>query len=100
MRDILRDEWGFDGFVVSDWRSTEEMITHGYCKDLPDVALKSLTAGVDMEMQSSAFADHLEQLVIDGKVPVKICGLKPPGDDWADGPKWWGLQVICGNPVR
>ncbi|MFC1839616.1 glycoside hydrolase family 3 N-terminal domain-containing protein [Thermodesulfobacteriota bacterium] len=71
LRNILRDEWGFDGFVVSDWRSTEEMITHGYCTDLSDVAQKSIVAGVDMEMQSSAFADHLEQLVIDGEVPVK-----------------------------
>jgi beta-glucosidase len=71
LRNILRGEWGFEGFVVSDWRSTEEMITHGYCKDLPDVARKSVISGVDMEMQSSAFADHLEQLVSDGEVPVR-----------------------------
>jgi len=71
LRRILRDEWGFDGFVVSDWRSTEEMITHGYCKDLPDVAQKSVTAGVDMEMQSSAFTDHLDELVNDGVVPLR-----------------------------
>jgi beta-glucosidase len=70
LRKILRDEWEFDGFVVSDWRSTEEMIAHGYCEDLSDVAQKSISAGVDMEMQSSAFADHLEQLVKEGVVPL------------------------------
>lgn len=71
LRKILRDEWGFKGFVVSDWRSTEEMIAHGYCRDLSDVAHKSVVAGVDMEMQSTAYADHLETLVNDGHVPLE-----------------------------
>ncbi len=72
LRGILRNEWGFKGFVVSDWRSTEEMIPHGYAKDMIDVALKSVTAGVDMEMQSTAFSDHLEKLVNDGVVSIKL----------------------------
>lgn len=71
LRSILRDEWGFNGFVVSDWRSTEEMILHGFAKDMVDVAQKSVTAGVDMEMQSTAFSDHLEKIVTDGVVPEK-----------------------------
>ncbi len=71
LRNVLRDEWGFEGFVVGDWKSTEEMIAHGYCKDLVDVAKTSVIAGVDMEMQSSAYADHLKQLVTDGGVPLQ-----------------------------
>jgi beta-glucosidase len=72
LRNILRDEWGFNGFVVSDWRSPAEMIDHGFCEDLKDVAGKTLEAGVDMEMQSTAFADHLEQLVAEGVIPMKL----------------------------
>jgi beta-glucosidase len=63
LRCILREEWGFAGFVVSDWRATAELINHGFCENLKDAAQKSLLAGVDMEMQSSAYAEHLEQLV-------------------------------------
>jgi beta-glucosidase len=72
LRDILRNEWGFQGFVVSDWKSPEEMIHHGFCEDLKDAAEKSLIAGVDMEMQSSAYADHLEALVSTGAVPQTL----------------------------
>ncbi len=72
LRDILRDEWGFQGFVVSDWKSPAEMIDHGYCEDMKDAAEKSLTAGVDMEMQSSGYADHLEALVAEGAVSQEL----------------------------
>ena len=68
LRQILRKEWGFKGFVVSDWESMSEMIEHGFCENLEDVAKKSITAGVDMEMQSTAYADHLEELVKKGAV--------------------------------
>lgn len=69
---ILREEWGFKGFVVSDWRSMEQMIDHGFCEDMRDVALKSITAGVDMEMVSMAYGDQLEKLIHTGLVPLEL----------------------------
>lgn len=70
LKDILRNEWKFDGFVVSDWASMAEMIPHGYAKDDKDVALLSANAGVDMEMVSGAYLKHLEELVKEGKVSL------------------------------
>jgi beta-glucosidase len=72
LRRVLRGEWGFKGFVVSDWNSMSEMIAHGFAADLDDVAAKSLGAGVDMEMQSTAYSDHLEALVRAGKLPETL----------------------------
>jgi beta-glucosidase len=72
LRDILKGQWQFDGFVVSDWKSTEEMLNHGYCEDMNDVAKKSIIAGVDMEMQSTAYSEHLEELVRKGIIPQKL----------------------------
>ena len=72
LRQILRKEWGFKGFVVSDWQSMSEMIVHGFCEDLKDVALKSIVAGVDMEMQSSSYAEHLEELVKNNMVSEEL----------------------------
>lgn len=72
LQEILRNEWGFQGFVVSDWRSPAEMIEHGFCEDMKDAARKTLIAGVDMEMQSSAYADHLEVLGKEGTVPFRL----------------------------
>jgi beta-glucosidase len=72
LREILRNEWGFQGFVVSDWRSPAEMIEHGFGEDMKDAANKSLMAGVDMEMQSSAYADHLEELIKEGAIHASL----------------------------
>lgn len=68
LKEVLRDEWGYDGMVVTDWASATEMISHGFCKDRKEVAVKAVNAGVDMEMVSGAFIENLEALVKEGKV--------------------------------
>jgi beta-glucosidase len=70
LTDILRKEWGFDGFVVSDWNSVIEMISHGVAKDRAEAARIALTAGVDMEMVSTSYTETLARLVKDGAVPM------------------------------
>jgi len=71
-RDILKGSWGFTGFVVSDWGSVREMVVHGYANDLPDAAAKAIAAGSDMDMESSAYASSLAQLVRSGRVDVAL----------------------------
>ncbi len=71
-RDLLKGDWGFKGFVVSDWGSVGEMINHGYAKDNYDAALKAVTAGSDMDMESRSYINHLEQLVKDKKVNIAV----------------------------
>ncbi|MEC0254275.1 glycoside hydrolase family 3 N-terminal domain-containing protein [Paenibacillus lautus] len=72
LRDILKREWGFDGMVVSDWESIEELIYHGYAEDRKDSARKGLNAGVDMDMHSGVYLDHLEALVQDNPELLKL----------------------------
>lgn len=67
---ILRKEWGFPGMVVSDYESVLEMVKHGTAADPADAALQALTAGVDMEMVSTTYFDHLGALVKEGRVPI------------------------------
>ncbi len=68
LRDILRDEWKFDGFVVSDYTSINEMIQHGFAKDSVDAARIGMNAGVDMDMVGHVYRLHLKKLVEEGKV--------------------------------
>lgn len=68
LKDILRNEWGFDGLVVTDWASAKEMIAHGFAADEKEAAMKSINAGVDMEMVSYTFMNTLPQLIKEGKV--------------------------------
>lgn len=65
---ILRRNWGFRGFVVSDWNSVTEMVHHGFVSDDAEAAAKSITAGVDMDMSSSSYRTHLAQAVRSGAV--------------------------------
>ncbi|NMH88345.1 glycoside hydrolase family 3 N-terminal domain-containing protein [Flavivirga algicola] len=68
LKDVLRDELKFDGFVVSDWDSVVEMIAHGYAKDEKQAGELAANAGMDMEMTSKAYEHHLKDLIKEGKV--------------------------------
>jgi len=71
-RDILKGAWKFDGFVVSDWASIGEMITHGYAADAADAAQKAAIAGSDMDMESNVYVTELAQLVKKGLVKESV----------------------------
>lgn len=71
-KQILRNEWKYDGVLVSDWASIKQMITHGVCSDSNDAGLKAIVAGVDMDMMGYVYIDHLEELVKSGKVAEKL----------------------------
>ncbi len=68
LKDVLRDEWGWDGMVVTDWNSAGEMIAHGFSRDLKHSAEQAVNAGVDMDMMSYGFIQFMEELVNEGKV--------------------------------
>ena len=68
LKQVLRDEWGFDGLVVTDWNSMGEMISHGFGADRKEVARLAANAGVDMDMMTFGFLSHLEELVRCGAV--------------------------------
>ncbi|MDO6434649.1 beta-glucosidase BglX [Flavitalea sp. BT771] len=72
MRNILKGQWHFSGFVVSDWGSVGEMIPHGYVADKKEAARVALTAGCDMDMESRSYIANLPRLVQEGKVPVSL----------------------------
>ena len=67
-RRILKDEWQFNGFVVSDWGSINEMIAHGHAKNAKQAAQIAANAGSDMDMESYAYVDELANLVREGLV--------------------------------
>ena len=71
MQEILRDEWGFQGFVVTDYTGINEMVCHGYAADEADAGQLAINAGIDMDMQSAAFFNYLKEQVESGAVSRK-----------------------------
>jgi beta-glucosidase len=71
-REILKGEWSFKGFVISDYGSIAELVPHGIVKDLGDAAHAAITAGSDMDMESRAYVAHLVRLVKEGRVDEKL----------------------------
>lgn len=71
LKDVLRDELQFDGFVVSDWDSVIEMVAHGYASDEKHAGELAAKAGLDMEMTSQAYENHLKELIEEKKISVE-----------------------------
>lgn len=72
MRDILRDEMGFDGVLISDWAAIEELIYHGYCADRKEAAVRAVEAGVDIDMMTGIYSELLCDLVRKKKIDEKL----------------------------
>ena len=69
-RDILKGDWNFDGFVVSDWGSLREMIDHGFAKDRKHAGELALNGGSDMDMESYIYLEYINELLDEGKVKM------------------------------
>ncbi|WBL14648.1 glycoside hydrolase family 3 N-terminal domain-containing protein [Sutcliffiella sp. NC1] len=72
MRDLLREEWGFDGVIISDWGAIKEIIAHGVAEDEREAAKKALEAGVDIEMMTPCYVHNLKELVEDGTISESL----------------------------
>lgn len=71
LKKLLKDDWGFNGFVVSDWGSVGDVINHGVAKDRKQAAQLCVNAGLDMDMVSLCYKDHLTNLIKEGTIPMK-----------------------------
>jgi beta-glucosidase len=69
---VLRREWGFRGFVVSDANAVADLATHGFARDPQDAAFRALSAGVNMDMASRTYLEHLATSVQNGRIPVAV----------------------------
>jgi beta-glucosidase len=70
LRKVLREEWSFDGFVVSDWDSVRQLSIHGLTENDKESAFEAASAGVDMEMAGSAYVDNLAELNEEGRISI------------------------------
>jgi beta-glucosidase len=72
LRDILKNEWKFDGFVVSDYTGINELIAHGYAKDEQEAAQLSINAGLDMDMVGATYMNTLKKSYEEGTVSIEV----------------------------
>lgn len=70
--DVLRDEWGFDGFVIADYTAVRELMWHGIAADSAEAGRRALEAGVDMSMVDGIYARNLPALVESGELPLAV----------------------------
>jgi len=70
-RNLLRDEWGFDGILISDWAAIKEIVYHGVAKDDEEAAYLGLRAGVDIDMMTSVYANNIKSAIEKGKIPME-----------------------------
>ena len=71
LKDLLKGEWNFQGFVVTDYTSINEMVHHGYARDEAEAGVKAVNAGVDMDLQGEVYFSYLRGLVDSGFVREK-----------------------------
>lgn len=72
LRDVLKKEWKFDGFVVSDYTGVNELIAHGYAKDEQEAAQLAINAGLDMDMVGATYMNTLKKSYDEGKVSIEV----------------------------
>ncbi len=72
LRDVLKGEWGFDGVVVADWNGVGQLVMQGVAEDLRDAARQALLAGLDLDMCSGSYGQHIPDLVASGDVPLEM----------------------------
>ncbi|MDX2413538.1 MAG: glycoside hydrolase family 3 N-terminal domain-containing protein [Woeseiaceae bacterium] len=72
LRQVLRDEWNFDGFVVSDWDSIRQLRIHGLTENDKESAFEAAVAGVDMEMAGDAYSSHLAELIDESRIDMQV----------------------------
>src|SRR5690606_31184051 len=72
LTEVLKNKWQHDGFVISDWGSIRNLVEQTVAKDLKESAMKSLLAGVEMDMVDNAYMDYLPELVAEGKVSEDV----------------------------
>lgn len=71
VKEIIRDDWSYDGYIVSDWASVMEQTIHGSAKDAKEAAYYSINATVDMDMEGKAYVPNLNKLIDEGKISEK-----------------------------